>query len=229
MVCKIPQTEANFLRGASQIHRTVIKNFIKTMTNSKLIKSIKHIISQNIGLGSESQMLAFFGFTSKSESHYRDVIAYKLYKEYKDEFLITREWNKCDIAILDKETGKAVLLLELKVCYNVDLIKSSTLKEYIDSIKKDFEKSKKISEPKTEIYSIMFIVKPEQIIPEELKKIVKYSDAINAGLKKLDYKDLDKIGEANLRNEFKKIEFHHIRKDIAFDLTCGLGYCLIEE
>ena len=74
----------------------------------------------------------------------------------------------------------------------------------------------------------MFIVKPEQIIPNELKKIVKYSTAINAGLKKLDYKSLDMIGEANLRNEFDKIEFYHIRKDNAFDLISGLGYCIIE-
>ncbi len=198
------------------------------MSKSKLIKSIQRIITQNIGIGSESQMLAFFGFTSKSESHYRDIIAFRLYKELKDEYLITREWNKCDIAILDKETGKPILLLELKVCYNVDLYKSSTLKEYVDSIKNDFSKSKKIADEKTEIYSIMFIVKPEQIIPSELKKIVKYSTAINAGLKKLDYKSLDTIGEENLRNEFEKIEFYHIRKDNAFDLICGLGYCIIE-
>ena len=199
------------------------------MAKSKLVKSIQNIINQNIGIGSESQMLAFFAFTSKSESHYRDIIAFKLYKEYKNEYLITREWNKCDIAVLDKHTGKPILLLELKVCYNVDLYKPSTLKEYVDSIKKDFSKSKKISESNTEIYSIIFIVKPEQIIPKELKKIVKYSDAINAGLKKLDFENIEMIGEANLRNEFEKIEFHHIRKDNAFDLICGLGYCLIED
>ena len=178
------------------------------MSKSKLIKSIQRIITQNIGIGSESQMLAFFGFTSKSESHYRDIIAFRLYKEFKDHYLVTREWNKCDIAILSKETERPILLLELKVCYNVDLYKSSTLKEYVDSIKNDFSKSKKIADENTEIYSIMFIVKPEQIIPNELKKIVKYSTAINAGLKKLDYKSLDMIGEANLRNEFDKIEFY---------------------
>ena len=47
-------------------------------------------------------------------------------------------------------------------------------------------------------------------------------------MKKLDYKSLDMIGEANLRNEFDKIEFYHIRKDNAFDLISGLGYCIIE-
>lgn len=198
------------------------------MSKSNLIKSIQRIISQNIGISSESQMLAFFSFTSKSESHYRDIIAFGLYKEYKNEYYIIREWKKCDIAILDKQTGKPILLLELKVCYNVDLYKPSTLKEYVDSIKKDFSKSKIIAEENTEIYSIMFIVKPEQIIPTGLKKILKYSNAINAGLKKFDFKSLDLIGETNLRNEFKKIEFYQIRKDDAFDLICGLGYCLIE-
>ena len=197
------------------------------MPKTILIKSIQRIITQNIGIGSESEMIAYYAFTSKSESHYRDIIAFKLYKEFKNEYLVTREWNKCDIAILNKVTEEPILLLELKVCYNVDLCKPSTLKEYVDSINYDIQKSKKISKQETQIVSIIFIVKPEEIVPPELTKIVKYSSAINAGLKKLDFKNLEMVGEANLRNEFENIEFYHLRKDNAFGLTCGIGYGLI--
>ncbi len=199
------------------------------MVKSKIISSVRWIINQNIGIQSESQTLAFFGFTSKSESHYRDIIAFNLHKQFKNEFYVTREWNKCDIAILDKNNGRPVFLLELKVCYNVDLYKRSTLKEYVYSINKDFAKSKAISDSRTELYSILFIFKPEQTIPVELQKIVKYSKSINSGLKKYDPGHLDRIGQQNLRHEFDNIEFFHIRRDNVFDLTCGLAYCIIGE
>lgn len=196
---------------------------------SKFIKQIKSIITQNIGISSTSEMIAYFGLTSKSEVQYRDIIAFNLYKSFKNEYYVSREWNKCDLAILDKSTGEPVLLLEFKVCYNVNLYKPSTIKEYTDAIKKDFRTSKKLGNSNTEIISIMFIFKPEQIIPDNLKKIVKYSSSINSGLKKLGYENLDMLGEANLRNEFENIEFVHIRKDNAFGIVCGLGYCIIKE
>ncbi len=62
--------------------------------------------------------------------------------------------------------------------YNVDLYKLSTIKEYANSIRTDIEKSKKISDKDTQICSILFIFKPEQIIPDNLKKIVKYQPLI---------------------------------------------------
>lgn len=203
--------------------------FDSKINDMNFIEKIKQIISQNIGTASTSEMIAYYGLTSKSELQYRDIIAFNLYKNLKNEYFVTREWNKCDLAILNKETGLPLLLLEFKVCYNVDLYKTSTIKEYVTSIKNDFIKSKKLGNEETEIYSILFIFKPEQVIPDNLKKIVKYSSSINAGLKKLDYKNLDNIGEANLRNEFENIEFIHVRKDNAFGINCGLGYCIISE
>ncbi|PJJ08518.1 hypothetical protein CLU83_1798 [Flavobacterium sp. 1] len=156
---------------------------------TNFIKKIQAIITQNIGIGSSSEMIAYYGLTSKSELQYRDIIAFNLYKELKDEFLVTREWNKCDLAVLDKQTGEPILLIEFKVCYNVDLYKPSTINEYTTAIKNDIQKSKKIGNKNTEIYSIMFIFKPEEMIPDNLKKIVKYSSSINSGLKKFDYKN----------------------------------------
>ncbi len=83
---------------------------------TNLIKKIQNIIIQNIGIGSESGMIAYYGLTSKSELQYRDIIVFNLYRELKNEYFVTREWNKCDLAVLDKQTGKPILLIEFKVC-----------------------------------------------------------------------------------------------------------------
>src|SRR5690606_38347795 len=100
--------------------------------------------------------------------------------------------------------------------------------EYVNSIKSDFKKSQLISDKETEIYSIMFIVKPKEKIPIELKEVVKYFRSINAGFNKSgNAENLEMLGEVNLRSEFKNIEFKEVRNDIAFGINCGLGYCVI--
>lgn len=199
------------------------------MHKKQLIKSLKRIVSRDIGYLSEPGLLAFLGLTSKSEAHYRDTIAFLLFKEFKNEFIVTREWKRCDIAVLNKNTREPVLLLELKVCYHVDLYKESSLEKYVARIKKDLTKSKKIAVDDTDIYSILFIVKPKDIVPNELSNIVKYVSLINAGLRKHDYYTLNAIGENNMRDKFRNIEFFSIKKeDHAFGLACDLACCLIK-
>jgi len=197
---------------------------------NKILDSIEFIISQDIAVASDSQEIAFYGLTSKSELQYRDKIAFNLYRKYKDKYNVVREWKKCDLAVLEKNSDKPVALIEFKVCYSCDLYKPSTIKEYVNGIKSDFEKSKKLSDKETEIYSIMFIVKPKEKIPDELKEVVKYRTSINAGFNKLgDAENIEIIGEANLRCEFKEIEFKEIRNEKAFGIQCGLGYCVIKN
>ena len=197
---------------------------------NKILESIEFIISQNIAVDSDSGEIAFYGLTSKSELQYRDKIAFNLYRKYNDKYNVIREWKKCDLAVLEKNSDKPIALIEFKVCYSCDLYKPSTIKEYTIAIKSDFEKSKKLSDKETEVYSILFIVKPKEKIPDELKEVVKYRTSINAGFNKLgDAENIEMIGEANLRSEFKNIEFKEIRNEKAFGIQCGLGYCVIKN
>ena len=197
---------------------------------NEILESIEFIISQNIAVDSDSGEIAFYGLTSKSELQYRDKIAFNLYRKYNDKYNVIREWKKCDLAVLEKNSDKPIALIEFKVCYSCDLYKPSTIKEYTIAIKSDFEKSKKLSDKETEVYSILFIVKPKEKIPNELKEVVKYRTSINAGFNKLgDAENIEMIGEANLRSEFKNIEFKEIRNEKAFGIQCGLGYCVIKN
>lgn len=194
-----------------------------------ILKSIKLIIDLEIAIGRDSEELAFYGLTSKSAHQYRDKIAFHLYKQYKNKYNVVREWNRCDIAVLDKISGKPIALIEFKVCYSCDLYKPSTIKEYVNYINIDFEKSKLIAVEETEVYSILFIVKPKHKIPIELNKVVKYIKSINAGFNKYgDAKNIERIGELNLVANFNNIEFNESGNDKAFGVECGLGYCVIK-
>ncbi len=197
------------------------------MTTKSLIKSIESAII-DFGVLADPEELAFFGLTSKSELQYRDRVALGLYRKLFDKYNVVREWKKCDLAILEKITNKPIALIEFKVCYSCDLYKPSTRKEYVDAIKKDIEKSKLISVSDTEIYSILFVVKPKDIIPNELKDVVKYWPAINAGLNKCGDADIVEIlGEDDLGNDFNNLEIKYLRIDKAYGITCGLDYCII--
>ena len=198
--------------------------------SKNIIKAIELIIDQKIAKNSEKHKIAFYALTSKSEHNYRDEIAFNLYKKFNNEYNVIREWKKCDLAIIKKNSGEPVALVEFKVCYSCDLYKKSTIKEYVDSIKNDFKKSKKLANKNTEIYSILFIVKPKERIPDELEQVVKYRKSINTGFNvNGDAKNLENIGEMNLKSKFDNIVFKELFIDEAFDIKCGLGYCIIKS
>ncbi len=194
------------------------------------VKTLKELLEFNVGISFLREEISFLGLTSKIEIQLRDKLATSLYNEFKDRYIITREWKKCDLAILDRIKLSPILLIELKSCYSCDLVKPSTLKEYVNEIERDLEKSIKLSEENTKYYSILFITKPKNRIPDHLLKIVKYSSAINRAFNKLDnYESIEMLGEAHLRNHLNVIEQGTIRKDKAFDIECSFDFFIISN
>ena len=143
------------------------------MVKDSIISKVEFLLTNIVGYNPDE--LIYFSLTSKIEFQLRDRIAFHLYNELKGKYIVTREWQKCDLAILDKESLKPICLIECKACYGFDLINDGTLKEYVNAIKKDFEKSKGIADKDTEIFSILFLTKPTHSIPENLLSIIKYS------------------------------------------------------
>lgn len=197
------------------------------MVKDSIISKVEFILTNIVGYNPDE--LIYFSLTSKIEFQLRDRIAFHLYNELKGKYIVTREWQKCDLAILDKESLKPICLIECKACYGFDLINDGTLKEYVNAIKKDFEKSKGIADKDTEIFSILFLTKPTHSIPENLLSIIKYSKSINTAEKKLSSENISMIGEANLRNEFKEIDFGHICKGNSFEINCNLDFAIIKD
>lgn len=194
------------------------------------IQTLKELLEFNVGISFLREEISFLGLTSKIEIQLRDKLATSLYNEFKDRYIITREWKKCDLAILDRITQSPILLIELKSCYSCDLVKPSTLKEYVTEIEKDLEKSKKLSDINTEYYSILFVTKPKNRVPDHLLKVVKYSSAINRAFNKFDnHESIEMYGEAHLRNHLNILEEGTIRKDKAFDIECSFDFFIISN
>lgn len=192
------------------------------------INTIKEFLETNVKISFKKEEMTFLGLTSKIEIQLRDKLAFELYKEFKEKYIITREWKNCDLAILEINTLNPVILIEFKACYSCDLVKASTLKEYVNGIKKDLETSKKLSTSNTKYYSILFVTKPQDKIPKSLVKIVKYSDAINSAINKNGgAANVEIIGEANFRCEFDNLLEGHIKKDIAFGIECSFDFFII--
>ena len=194
------------------------------------IETVKDFLEFNVGILFQREEISFLGLTSKIENPIRDNLAFSLHNEFKEKYIVTSEWKKCDIAILDKITHEPLMLLELKNCYSCDLIKNSTLKEYVLEIKKDLQKSEVLSTNKTEYYSILLITKPRNKIPIQYLNIVKYSKAINAGFNKLrNWGNIEKLREDNFRNLFNIIHEGNIKKDKSFDVQCAFDYFIVKN
>ena len=192
------------------------------------IEIIKEILESNVSIRYLIDEIAFLGLTSKIEIQLRDKLAFELYKKYQKKYIITREWKRCDLAILDIETHEPIILIEFKACYSFDLIIPSNLRSYVNGIKIDFEKSKKLSTLKTKYYSILFVTKPKNNIPNNLIKIIKYAKSINSAINKLgNSESVEMIGDANFRNEFNNLLEGHIKKDIVFGIECSFDFFII--
>ena len=197
------------------------------MKENLVISEIEFVLTNIVGYNPDK--LVYFALTSKIEFQLRDRIAFHLYNKFREKYIVTREWKKCDLAILDKESLKPLFLIECKACYGFDLINKGTLKEYVTAINKDFEKSSRIADTDTEIISILFITKPAHNIPENLLPIIKYSKAINRADNKLGAENITTIGEAELTNEFSEISFGHICNGNAYEINCSLDFAIIRK
>ncbi len=192
------------------------------------IYTIKKLLETNVKKSFKKEEITYLGLTSKIEIQLRDKLAFELYNEFKEKYITTREWKNCDLAILDINTLEPVILIEFKACYSCDLTKPSTLKEYVNGIKKDIEKSKKLATSNTKFYSILFVTKPQDIIPNNLTKIIKYSNSINSANNKYGGSlNVENYGDALFRCEFNNLLEGHIKKDIAFGIECSFDFFII--
>lgn len=99
---------------------------------------------------------AYLSMTGKIENNVRDKLAFSLYKEFKNEYYVLREFkgvgftDRTDISILDKN-NEIVCLIELKAraVPGID-------KEFIDLLSKDYDKMKAKSEKSENISIVIF-------------------------------------------------------------------------
>ena len=129
--------------------------------------------------------LAFLALTTKIELPLRDRLAYVLHKKLsKQNFIVSREWYRVDLAIL--KDNKPKVLVELKAMYTFDAVnENGYYKSAIVYLKDDMNRRRQsLADKDTNIFGILLATHPKKRIPSKLRGVVKYQQGINGAFKK---------------------------------------------
>lgn len=126
--------------------------------------------------------------TGKPELFVRDHFG-AIIAEKNPDLIVSREWNKHDLALLDVNADVQVLI-EGKHLYDFDLHSKSIRARYRDSLLQDLEKMKKGVESRNYVSLLMTSIRTP--IPNSLARVTKYSPGINKALKKYGSDLMDK-------------------------------------
>lgn len=132
----------------------------------------------------EPDELAYLAATCKFESPFRDRVAFQIYKSlYRREFIVAREWNRVDIAILRDDTTP-LCFVELKAAYDFDILSNNTWLSA--ALLKDQTKNVKLVSDTTSCFSFLIITHINGIVADKFCKVIKYSRSTNAAIKKIN-------------------------------------------
>ena len=184
----------------------------------KYIKQIHEALQEIEDCFAENE-LAYLALTSKIELPIRDRLAYLLYKksESVQDLLISREWKRFDLALL--ENSAPSLILEAKAMYSFDMFTRNGPNIYPSKIQNDVEKFAKYSSANTEnsvpeFYTLLLATHPNSPPQRSLDIVVKYNRGIN------NYKPPSK-------NEFlKKVDeyFHKHKQYASGEIKGGIAF-----
>ncbi len=183
--------------------------------------------------------LAYLALTSKAENPVRDKIAFNLYNQlYSSGFFVAREWKRRDIAVIDSQAN-AVSIIELKLMYTFDAVKSQTnLSGFDVDILNDVKKARAKS-PNADIYVVLLATHPKSNISGGLllSGAIKYSNGINKSIAKYSGNFSQIATEANsavINNPIIKansgnfISVGVINAGVAFDVDTDVMFWLIK-
>jgi hypothetical protein len=132
--------------------------------------------------------LAYLALTRKIESPIKDKLAFRLHRKlYSQNLLVSREWQRADVAVL--ENGKPIAIFELKAMFTFDATDAgSDVNGYPNLMIEDLRKIRnraKIQELATDdmdLYSVLLATHSLKKIDESLSGTVlpsDYADGVN--------------------------------------------------
>ena len=147
------------------------------MNDTKMIIDAIEIMKRRF---SQDSTALWVTATGKPELFVRDHFG-AIIAEKNPDLIVSREWNKHDLALLDMNADVQVLI-EGKHLYDFDLHSKSIRARYRDSLLQDLEKMKKGVESRNYVSLLMTSIRTP--IPNSLVRVTKYSRGINKALKK---------------------------------------------
>ena len=132
--------------------------------------------------------LAYLALTTKIENPVRDRWAFQLYRKLRGRFVVSREWKRTDIALLEKAAPK--VLIELKAMYTFDaVLRADDIAGYAQAMAADESKARKLAGTQTQIYTVLLATHPQSIVSGNLDGVVKYRASINKAVRWLGSPD----------------------------------------
>jgi hypothetical protein len=126
----------------------------------------------------DTDELAYLALTSKPEQHFRDRIAFCLYKRLKDDpVLVCREWNRVDLAVLATGDQTPNVLLELKWMYSMDAWADRD--DYHRAVLEDEAKALRLATSGTSVYTLLLATHPLSKIHSQYWPAMKYASNVN--------------------------------------------------
>jgi hypothetical protein len=125
--------------------------------------------------------LAYLAMTTKIELPFRDRLAFQLHQILSPTgLLVTREWNRIDLAVLDK-SSRPLCLIELKAMYTFDA--GLRVSKFTSATSADEQKAIALALPITDVYSLLLATHTSSEVDVPFRKAVKYSSGINSAIR----------------------------------------------
>lgn len=154
------------------------------------------LLVESLGSAAESFApgdLAYLPLTSKVERPLQDRLAWSLHTKL-PELVVSREWKRTDLAILDAQASTPLLLLEAKAMYTADLVGQQLADaddDYPTRMRHDIEKAQQLaSEGNAQVFALGLATHPMDV-PENWPNVIKYVPLVRSKLRQ--------FGEAGVR------------------------------
>ena len=169
----------------------------KLNMGTEIIESLK-----NLNNGFQEDDLSLLAITSKVELPFRDALLLSLNRKLSKKGIIsTKEWKRTDLALI--EDNEPLALIELKAMYSFD---SFIDEKFFSEMRSDKIKARKLANDKTEVYTLLTVTHPHQIIEDSNpgSTAVKYRKSINRRLRLNTQEEILELADARIVNELEK-------------------------
>jgi hypothetical protein len=192
--------------------------------------ALTHALDE-IGKEFRPNELAYLATTMKVEAPFRDRLAYQLHLKCEPKgFIIAREWNRIDLAVLDGH-GSPVVLVELKAMYTFDALKNVHF--FTSATSDDEVKARLYAKDGTSVYSLLLVTNVAESVLEQFRNVVKYSYGINKAIDAHGTSVLAKATDAinkDLKDSGRTVAAcGHAEGGVAFGLKVSVHYWLVRN
>lgn len=128
----------------------------------------------------EANELAYLALTSKVELPIRDRVAWHLQLALGNDYVVSREWRRADIAVLRQNVP--LVQVEAKAMYAFDLLSAISRAKYLAKLTSDGRKMASLA-PGCDAYLLALVTHVDGSIATHLRQhVVKYSSGIRGAL-----------------------------------------------